>query len=87
MKLLYCPACEDVIKLRSECPRACHCGQSWGHYLPDGLRAEIGGKAVPLGFANGELAYALRNRPASGQGERFAAFVIPRECPTVRVSG
>ena len=84
MKLLFCPACEDVVKLRTECPRACHCGQSRGRYMPDGLHAEISGKAVPLGFVNISFSNALQNRPASGHGERFTAFVIPKECENVR---
>ncbi len=86
MKLLWCPACEDVIKLRTDGHRTCHCGQSWGRYMPDGLHAEVHGKAVPLGFVNVSFAHALRNRPESGQGERFTAFVIPRYCQNVQVN-
>ena len=82
MKLLYCPKCEDVRKLRWESV-TCSCGKSWGHYYKDGLHAVVGGKAIPLGFANPSLATALKKRPANGQGSRFEAFVIPRQCPTV----
>jgi hypothetical protein len=45
--------------------------------------AQIGGKAIPLGIANSSLAKAVRNRPETGQGFEFTAFVIPRECPTI----
>lgn len=83
MKLMFCPACHDVLKLRVGSHRKCECGQSWGRYMPDGQHAEVFGKAVPLGFVNISFAHALRNRPEVGHGERFTAFVIPRDCQTV----
>jgi hypothetical protein len=54
-------------------------------YTADGLLAFIGGSAIPLGFANPMLLSALRSRPDSGDGQRFDACVIPKECPTVAV--
>lgn len=84
MKLLFCTACGDVVKLRTEAVRMCFCGLSWGRYDPDGISGEIGGKAIPLGFANPSFANALRNQPDSGAGREFAAFVIPKVCLTVR---
>jgi hypothetical protein len=36
-----------------------------------------------LGFDNASLTSAVKKRPYAGQGERFEAFVIPRECDTV----
>ena len=87
MKLIFCPTCEDVLKLRiSPAPRRCHCGDSWGRYYADGIRAEIGGRAVPLGFANNSFAEALRNRPADGKGELFTAFVMPVAVPTIKAA-
>ena len=86
MKLILCPACGDVIRLR-EHTRQCLCRESWGRYLADGATAEVGGKAIPLGFVNESLAEAVRNRPESGKGERFTAFVIPRSAPRVKVAG
>ena len=86
MKLFLCPTCGDVIRLR-EHARQCYCRESWGRYMADGLHAEIGGKAIPLGFVNASLAAAVRNRPESGKGERFTAFVIPRSAPRVKVAG
>ena len=83
MKLIFCPECEDVLKLlRYE--RTCHCKLSGGAYL-DGLRAAIWGKAVPLGFANGSFVRALGRQPEHGPGERFDAFVIEKHCPTITV--
>lgn len=83
MKLLFCAACEDVVKLSTRGKRTCECGQSWGEYT-NSLEATIGGQAIPLGFANSSLAHALQHRPDHGLGERFEAFVIPRACATVR---
>ncbi len=82
MKLIYCPACHDVVSLRLKTPRTCACGQAFGVYL-DNVRARIGGAAIPLGFANFSFTIALRDRPASGAGECFEAFVIPEICPTI----
>lgn len=87
MKLMFCPRCADVQKLSTSRVRRCECGRSWGYYRPDGLNAEIGGDAIPLGFVNASLAEAVRNRPESGKGERFTAFVIPRSAPRVREMG
>ena len=83
MKLLYCPRCEDVIKLTQNV-RYCECKKSSGKYLFDGLNAEVYGEAVPLGFANSSFTSALRERPKSGDGRRFEAFVIPLNCGTVK---
>ncbi|MBK6616516.1 hypothetical protein [Ottowia sp.] len=74
MKLIFCPYCQDVLKLLAE-RRACECGRSWGNYV-DKRRASIGGSAVPLGFDNESLVSALEARPQEGSGQRFEAFVI-----------
>jgi hypothetical protein len=84
MKLLLCRACQDVIKL-AKTERTCACGAVGGQYLEDGLNATYwGANAVPLGFANSTLVEAVQNRPESGMGYRFTAFVIPQECPTMK---
>lgn len=84
MKLIFCTECHDIVKLHSD-PTACMCGKSGGRYVDD-LNAEIYGKAVPLGIANGSFVRALENRPESGLGKRFDAFVIPHQCDTVKES-
>lgn len=61
----------------------CSCGASWGRYL-DQQNAEVGGFAVPLGFDNRALSSALDNRPLMGAGKRFDAFVIPKECESIK---
>lgn len=96
MKLLLCPECQDVRKLGKlryttcECSKCvqlyatfCECGESWGYYRADGLNAIVDGEAIPLGFLNSSLVDAIRNRPVSGDGSRFEAFVIPIVCDTV----
>lgn len=82
MKLLYCKLCHDIILLR-KAKRMCCCRKSAGYYQPDGLHAVIIGPCIPLGIANESLAEALRNQPTEGEGRRFEAFVIPKECKTV----
>lgn len=85
MKLILCPTCHDVIKIMTQAPRTCYCGQSWG-FLPyegDDLHAAIGGQAIPLGFANSTLVDAIQSRPKFGMGSHFDAFVIPENCETV----
>ena len=80
MKLILCPHCQDVRKLDAELT-ICRCGKSCGKYLND-LDAVYGGSAIPLGFENSSLVSAIRHQPKQGMGERFTAFVIPKECPT-----
>jgi hypothetical protein len=82
VKLIVCPACWDVRALAVGKVRTCECGASGGRYVDD-LNAEIWGRAIPLGFANGSFRVALLNQPQAGDGARFVAFVIPRECDTV----
>jgi hypothetical protein len=82
MKLIFCPSCEDVVRLIGA-KRECLCGSSGGRYLEDGLHAEVWGNAVPLGFANRSFANAVRNRIQGSWSQPFTAFVIPFECATV----
>ena len=79
MKLLYCPKCNDVIRL-IETSRQCQCGKVSGHYV-DNLNAVYFG-GVPLGFNNHLFLNAIDNQPKSGNGLVFEAFVIPRKCST-----
>lgn len=83
MKLIYCPKCHDIVALMIVEVRHCLCGRSRGHYLDDGIEAVIEGEAIPLGIATASFHKALNNRPESGQGEEFTAFVIPEKCDTI----
>lgn len=88
MKLLYCPRCEDVMKLQiargPNTRTACRCLSSYGYYKDDGIHAVYGGEAVPLGFGNRSLARAIQEWPLKGErGWRFDAFTIPVDAPTI----
>jgi hypothetical protein len=84
MKLIFCPECLDVKKVRMLELRRCACGQAWGYYLEDDLTAVIGGTAVPLAIENDELLQAAANRPKDGRGCFLAARVLPHEYDTLR---
>jgi len=59
MKLLLCPYCSDVRKLRRELT-TCECGKSSGRYLKNGLKAEVwGDEALIIGLDNTQLARVI----------------------------
>ncbi len=84
MKLIYCPACLDMIKLKMLELRRCDCGEAWGYYLEDDLTAEIGGTAVCVAIQNDELREAVLLRPPEGRGAAINARVLPRVYDTLR---
>jgi hypothetical protein len=96
MKLIFCPACKDVLRLVvSKKPRSCMCGLSWGRYLKNKKDATIGGLAIPIGIDNKSFAQAVKKRTAHQKDAHneflyftvahpFNAFVIPRICSTVK---
>lgn len=55
MKLLLCPACWDVFKLKTGKLRKCECGRVTGRYLDDGHHAETNGKGISIAIGNGSL--------------------------------
>ena len=84
MKLILCKECSDVFKLSQEEVRTCSCGKCSGKYT-DYLNAWYSGEpAVPIGFANRSLIKAIKLQPQEGMGEKFEAFVIPKDCPTFK---
>jgi hypothetical protein len=65
--------------------KTCTCGLSGGRYVDD-LNAEMFGEfAVPLGLDNRSLVEAIKNQPEKDWGERFNAFVIQKECSTIKI--
>lgn len=64
----------------------CGCKGCGGRYIND-LDAIYWGTCVPLGFSNSSLSAAVSEQPPSGMGERFEAFVIPKNCPTMIRTG
>jgi len=83
MKLILCKHCKDVVKLKHQ-KTSCDCGKCWGWYVDD-LNAVINKEAIPIGLANSSLINAIRFRPEFGQGSKFEAFVIPKDCETIEV--
>jgi len=81
MKLLFCKKCGDLFNLRLT-ERVCSCGRTKGQYITETQAVYEGEHAVPLGILNDSFAIARRNQPISGNGRRFTAFVIPKECET-----
>ena len=82
MKLVYCPECQDLVRLFRE-DRRCKCGQSGGHYEPNGRDAVLWGQAIPFGLDNFELGRALQRRPDSGLGRPVSFFIIPVHSPRI----
>ena len=82
MKLMFCEQCRDIVLLGTR-SRECRCRRSSGVYL-DGVNTEISGPAIHLYIDNASFAQAMWDRPDDGEGERFDAFVIPKNCPTVK---
>ena len=84
MKLLYCPHCQDIVRLK-KMPKICDCGKVGGRYLEDGIVFEYYGQdAIPLFIANSSIVTAINRRSDSAPGSRFTACVIPRDCDTIR---
>jgi len=50
----------------------------------DRLNAEIYGPCVPLGFNNFSFMAAVERQPEKGPGKEFVAFVIEKDCPTIK---
>jgi hypothetical protein len=82
VKLILCSDCCDIFAL-TEKRRNCLCDKSGGRYLDD-ILAEYWGKAIPLGISNPSLVAAVLKQPECGEGEKFEAFVIPKNCDTFK---
>jgi hypothetical protein len=73
MKLLYCRACHDIVRLHAA-ERSCVCGRSKGRYRNDRV-VQVYGPCSVLGIPNLGFLRAV-NDPASLQGGDFKAFLI-----------
>ena len=79
MKLLFCPQCQDIVKMTYEW-RACKCEACRGRYLADGLWAEVeGAPAMVMGISNDSLACAVMDYVDSDftTNPRVEAFMVP----------
>ena len=59
MKLLFCPKCWDVFKLKIGEIRMCECGSVKGKYTDDGRFARVNDKGISIAIGNGSLLEAI----------------------------
>jgi hypothetical protein len=85
MKLIYCPICNDVFNL-TYTSKACLCKKSFGYYK-DNINAVISKTAIPIGFTNISFLSALKSRPEAELGCEFKAFVMPKQCNSIKLIG
>lgn len=85
MKLIVCPYCTDVVRLKKDKLKMCECGKCSGKYEKDGLTATISEHAIPIGFSNNSFIDALKSKPSPTFGTRFEAFVISKDATTIKV--
>lgn len=84
MKLIFCPECQDVVRLFLE-TRTCKCGKAGGKYL-DQHNAVYWGHAIPIGMSNLGLLTAINHSRDYGDGLPFGAFVCSPNSTTYRKS-
>ena len=82
MKLIFCPACHDVVKCTFVF-RTCQCGKSWGKYI-DMYEVEVGGRTIVLGLDNNDLLQGLRSIPKEGKGPSVRAWVFAQKSDKIR---
>jgi len=82
MKMMFCPACYDIVVLRLGIERKCECGKCSGKYT-DWNNAEIR-NGIPIGFNNTSFFNAIDSPNPGPMGVTFEAFVIPDSAPTVK---
>ena len=82
MKLVFCPKCQDVVRLKQDRVKTCDCGNVSGQYTDELYAWYSGEGAMPLGFANSSFSMTLKIQPNDGLGQLFTAFVIPKVCST-----
>jgi len=82
MKLLYCKNCGDVFNL-TRFKKTCSCQQSAGYYT-DNLNAVKSGNCIALGFSNSTFIQAIQDEPENEPSLPFTAFVIPKNCKTIK---
>ena len=78
MKLIFCPQCEDVIKLTKD-NRSCSCGYCAGKYNEDGKTATTSGKGVCLALSNLDLKKAIKALNDEQQDNGEKRYHYPKE--------
>ena len=88
MKLLFCKACHDLIRLHPEPHhlRQCRCQKCLGFYLDD-REAYFQGPCIPLGIDNNSLAEVVRrpNLPGIPYADLYiTAFRFRIDSPAIK---
>jgi hypothetical protein len=84
MKLIFCKNCQDVRKLLLNKIIICSCGKCGGKYTDINNAIYWGEYCVLLGFNNHDFAKQIKYIPEQGLGNRFEAFFIPKNVPSIR---
>jgi hypothetical protein len=86
MKLLMCPSCGDVVRMRKEL-RRCGCGASSGRYLDDNSTVEQTEGTISIALHNHDLQTAVdvwRDAPSAWHPLMvFRAYLNPTSEPDV----
>jgi len=79
MKLLYCPACKDIIRLRP-LPRKCYCGEIMGKLLDAG-DIDFTGNCHIIEINNRSLKNAINRAWLRSTNENFNIVVNHEDYP------
>ncbi len=84
MKMLFCPACNELFNIDKKNIKKCSCGKTVGKYEKNGTITYSYG--IPIGFRPQSFKEAIVGQPEGISGERgkeFVAFVIPKKCDSM----
>ena len=81
MKLLYCPKCQDLFKLRMH-PHTCICGNVKGAYKADGDHAWHNGRGALFGIMNTHFQPLIES---SLHSQTIEMFKIDSNSPKVEI--
>jgi len=68
MKVIYCPFCNDLMKLTRAEVRSCKCGRVKGAYNQDGDTVWYNGVGRLYGVNNKDLALGVKDIPGDAPG-------------------
>jgi len=80
MKLIYCPRCEDIVRLMIW-ERQCICGASKGRYV-DENNAKVTDVAIPIGIDTDQFQDALEQK--NDECKKIDAWFFPSNWETIR---
>ena len=77
MKLLYCPFCTDLVKIKPTRTTYCMCRKSHGRYVDDTV-ISVSEQAIPLGVSENMLEFAIKAYFPEGISMDVRCFTIPK---------